>query len=114
MIPEIYANLVGFTGGILSILSFSFQLYKIYQDRSTKDLSYLFILFQFLVNLLNAIYGFLIESYPLIICNTIITILVGVLASIKYYIERNISNKILENKTPTVYDGGEFGILEEH
>jgi uncharacterized protein with PQ loop repeat len=76
---------IGYGGSILLIISFLAQMYLIYQNKQVENISYVFIILQLLVNIVYVIYDILIESYPLVLGNGSISILLILMAFQKYY-----------------------------
>lgn len=86
---EIVPLIIGYVGGTCSILSFLAQLWSVYKQKSAESLSYIFILFQFFVNTIYMIYGVLIKSAPLFVCNGAVCILLIVLVIMKWFYSRD-------------------------
>lgn len=79
-LPEI----LGWVGCILLIISFLAQLYSIQRTKQVNNISYLFILLQLIVNLMFFTYDLYIMSYPLIIGNGSVAILLVVMSLQKF------------------------------
>lgn len=77
--------LFGYTGTFLCISSFLFQIYQVFKNKSAKDVSYGFIIFQLLVNILFTIYNSIVFNLPLLINNSSLTGLILILLLQKIY-----------------------------
>ena len=79
------SDIFGYTGTILCIGSFLFQIYQVFKTKSAKDISYGFILLQLSVNILFTIYNSINFSIPLLLNNGTLVILTIVMFIQKYY-----------------------------
>jgi len=68
---EILTNIVGFTAAIVGTSLMLPQIIKSIKTKSVKDISFIMLWLYFFNCVLWAIYGALIVSWPVIICNTI-------------------------------------------
>ena len=71
---ELYTEIVGYIATFFSCIVLLPQLIKIITTNSSKDISFIFLLFNLLSSLSWFIYGILLESIPIIVCDTIMTI----------------------------------------
>ena len=62
-------DIFGYIGAILLTFLFIPQVYTTYKNRNTEGISYIFLILEFLAALNFIIYGFLINSLPIIIAN---------------------------------------------
>lgn len=67
MMDNVFANITGFTAGILIAVSLIPQLIKSYKTRSVRDISLLMLIIIMLGTALWVIYGILIKSTPIIL-----------------------------------------------
>ena len=63
-------DIFGYIGAVLLTLLFVPQVYTTYQTKNIEGLSYIFLILEFLAALNFIIYGFLINSIPIIIANS--------------------------------------------
>ena len=76
-------TVVGYIAATLTTLSFLPQVIKTWKTRSTKDISLaMFIAFCAGV-LLWAVYGVMIRSWPVIIANSVVLVLGGIILGLK-------------------------------
>lgn len=68
-------NLVGYVGSFLTSITFIPQVYKSWQSKSVGDLSVWMILIVITSTIVWLLYGFAINSGPVISANTIVLIL---------------------------------------
>ena len=80
-----WALVFGYTGTFLCVSSFLFQIYLVFKNKSTKDISYGFIVLQLLVNVLFTVYNSVIFNLPILLNNGIMTFLAIVLLFQKLY-----------------------------
>lgn len=66
-----YPEIIGYIAGVLTTIAFFPQVIKIYKSNQTNDLSLITFIIFFIGILSWLIYGFLINSKPLIITNLI-------------------------------------------
>lgn len=84
---EIPANMVeyiGYFGSFLTSVTFIPQVYKSWQSKSVGDLSVLMILIVVTSTIVWLVYGFAINSRPVIVANFIVLVLTLVLLYFKY------------------------------
>lgn len=62
----IVAEVIGYVGAVLCVLSFVFQMYKAYLNRSLVDMSWKFIILQLAVNVLYTTYNIMKFNMPLL------------------------------------------------
>ncbi len=78
-----FADLIGTSAAILTTVSFIPQVWQIWRTRHTKDISLgMYATFTFGVALWLA-YGILLQSWPIIIANSITTCLAGAVLIMK-------------------------------
>jgi len=83
---NIFTNILGFTAGIVMVITMIPQVLKSYRTKSVKDLSFLMLFLYISSAVLWLIYGLLIKSYPVVIMDAI-TICIGstqIVLKIKY------------------------------
>lgn len=71
------ADFIGYTAGALIIASFVPQIIKSYKTKSVKDLSLLMLVLIISATLLWIVYGFMIDSKPVIAVNAVYSLVVG-------------------------------------
>ena len=76
-------NVVGTLGGIVSSVTFLPQVIKIWQTKSTKDLSMMTLLFLVINVSLWLTYGILTKLNPIIITNSIVLTMVFIMVYFK-------------------------------
>ncbi len=68
-------NIIGYVGtGILAITLVP-QVYKTFRSKQANDLSWTYLFLQIIANVLFIIYGFGIDSLPVIISNCMVSVL---------------------------------------
>ena len=77
-------NIIGFTGTALLGVTMLPQVYKTFSEKKANDLSLCYLLLQFSANVLFIIYGYLIQSLPVIISNCIVFLCSSSLMYAKY------------------------------
>ena len=80
-----YTDIFGYICAIVSVLLYIPQLIHIIKRKSAKDVSSTFIILSILSGLIWTIYGFLIDSKPIIICDILIMIISILILIAKYY-----------------------------
>ena len=63
-------DIFGYIGAVLLTLLFVPQVYTTYKTKNIEGLSYIFLILEFFAALNFIIYGFLINSIPIIIANS--------------------------------------------
>lgn len=82
----VFANIIGYGGSVICILSFIFQMWLVYQNKSAKDISWLFIGLQLSVNILFTVYNLINFNPPLLLGNgTLVMLLIGLCGQKVYY-----------------------------
>ena len=77
-------NIIGYVGtGILAITLVP-QVYKTFRSKQANDLSWAYLFLQIIANVLFIIYGFGIDSLPVIISNCMVSVLSLSLVVAKY------------------------------
>lgn len=89
----VWTDLFAYIGSILCIASFIFLIYRVYKNKSAKDISYGFIGFQLAVNILFSINDIIIASFPLFLGNGSVTILVIIILGLKCMYRRNVGEE---------------------
>lgn len=82
---ETIVTIIMSIGGFLLVVSFISQNYKIFKNKSALDISYLFVLLQIIVDIIYVSYAAIFLLYPILITNSIITLLLLVMFSQKIY-----------------------------
>jgi len=80
------ADFIGYIAGALIILSIVPQIVKSYKTKSVKDLSLLMLVLMISATLLWIVYGFMIDSKPVIVVNGVylLVIVFQLFLKIKY------------------------------
>ena len=78
-------EIIGYIAGILIVTTMIPQIYLSLKTKDLKGLSLLMIIIFFFSMLLWSIYGFLIRSYPLLITNSLATVISGIQLFIKLF-----------------------------
>jgi MtN3 and saliva related transmembrane protein len=71
-----YVDLIGFLAGALTTFAYVPQIIKTWHRKSAKDLSRGWLLTAMVGSALWAVYGFIVNSYPLFIASVITVLLV--------------------------------------
>ena len=89
---DFWKELIGFTGGLCLSIQLLPQILKAIKTKKTMDLSYLFLITSILGSLIVIIYGFLIDSFSIIVTIMISLVLkiILVLLKMKYDKQQNI------------------------
>ena len=69
-------DIIGYLGGILIVVSFIPQVIKTYRTKSVKDLSLWMLIATIFGSVFWLMYGILISSMPIIVMNSIFSIIV--------------------------------------
>ncbi len=85
-----WIDIVGYTGSLLTSITFIPQVYKSWQTRSVGDLSIWMILIVITSTTVWLLYGFAINSGPVISANIVVLILSLLLLYFKLTFKRNI------------------------
>ena len=83
-----WIDLIGYGAGLLVIMVPIPQIIHMIRTKRAKDLSYGIIIILLLTSILYAIYGFLINSWPLIITDTVSGVLVILMLVLKLYYDK--------------------------
>jgi len=75
---------VGYVGGVFLCLILVPQLYKVIKLKQTDQISSIFIILAIMTSILFLVYGFLINSIPLIVSNIITALQNSALLILKY------------------------------
>lgn len=94
---DIRNEIIGFIGGILLSIQLLPQIIKSIKTKSTKDISYIFLVTSILGSIIMIIYGFLVNSISIIITLLVSCILKIILLLLKLKYDNNIF-KIHEEK----------------
>ena len=70
-----WIEIAGHGGALLSSITFIPQVYKAWQTKSVGDLSFTMMIIVFTSTIIWLIYGVALELWPVITCNTIISLL---------------------------------------
>jgi MtN3 and saliva related transmembrane protein len=76
-------DILGFSAGVITTLAFIPQVLKTWKSRSTNDLSLLWLLSFGIGVGMWLVYGFLLNSPPIIAANGATLVLIGVLLAVK-------------------------------
>ncbi len=81
-----HIEILGFVAATISTVGFIPQVYKVWREKSTRDISLTMYLFLALGLLLWLIYGVFIQSVPVIVANgaTLLLVLSVIFFKIKY------------------------------
>ncbi len=81
-----HIEILGFVAATISTVGFIPQVYKVWKEKSTRDISLTMYLFLALGLLLWLIYGVFIQSVPVIVANgaTLLLVLSVIFFKIKY------------------------------
>lgn len=82
---ETIMSFLMYIGGAILVISFLTQNYAIFKNKSAVDIAYLFIILQLVVNVLYVSYAAVFLLYPIMITNSIITILLVIMFFQKIY-----------------------------
>lgn len=91
--------LLGYTAGVFTTFGSLPQIIQAIKTKSTKDLSYTSLVIIDVGVTLWAIYGLLVNDYPLVVWDVITCVLYTTLIGIKYYYERE-STRISRESHP--------------
>jgi MtN3 and saliva related transmembrane protein len=80
---------VGYLGSVLLGLTLVPQVHRTYTLKSTRDLSIFYLILQALSNVCFLIYGYLIKSVPVLLCNGFVIIFTGSLLFAKWKFRSN-------------------------
>ena len=67
---------IGYTAGLLAMISFVPQVVKTFQSKSASDISLPMLFLTLVTNILYIVYGFLLKLYPILIMIGIMTLIV--------------------------------------
>ena len=81
-------ELLGYIGGFSIVITYLFQLVKVYKTQSTVDLSIKFLIAAMTGTIFMLAYGIFINQMPLIVANVLIGIEVGLKMFGKIYFEK--------------------------
>ena len=76
-------DFIGYFAGFLTTISTLPQAYKSFKTKSTRDLSYLYLSVLTVGVFVWVIYGFLINSYPVIVTNSVSFVLILLIDALK-------------------------------
>lgn len=83
-----WIDMAGYAGSFLSSITFIPQVYKAWQSKSVGDLSLYMMLIVFTSTVIWLVYGFALNLWPVILCNSIICVLSLLLIYFKYSFKR--------------------------
>lgn len=78
-----YIEILGLVAATLTTAAFVPQVYKTWQEKSTKDISLTMYLVMFVGVMLWGIYGMLIESFPVTLANALTALLLFIMLVLK-------------------------------
>jgi MtN3 and saliva related transmembrane protein len=78
-----YIEILGLVAATLTTAAFVPQVYKTWQEKSTKDISLTMYLVMFVGVVLWGIYGILIESFPVTLANALTALLLFIMLVLK-------------------------------
>ena len=95
----VYESL-GYIGGGLVCVTYFPQVLRVYQTKSTKDISLIFLILGLTASIFMTIYGFFINELPLMITNPIIgsEIILLLIAKIIYDKDNICKKKLIEQE----------------
>jgi MtN3 and saliva related transmembrane protein len=82
-LPAQWVELIGYFGSFLTSITFIPQVYKSWKSKSVGDLSIWMVLIVITSTIVWLVYGFAIQSGPVILANSIVFILTLVLLGFK-------------------------------
>ena len=91
---DLWKEAVGFTGGIFLSIQLLPQILKAIKTKKTKDLSYLFLMTSIFGSIIIIIYGFLIDSFSIIVTILISLVLKIILLLLKMKYDRQQNIKV--------------------
>ncbi|MBW3014790.1 hypothetical protein KY330_00040 [Candidatus Woesearchaeota archaeon] len=71
-------DIIGYTAGVLTLVLMLPQIIKSYKRKSVDDVSFFMVLFFGIAVLLWAVYGYLINSMPLLITDAVAVLLTAI------------------------------------
>lgn len=80
---EIFINIIGYSAAFFGTILMLPQTYKSYKTKKTDDLSMSMLIVYIINCALWEVYGWMIDSYPIIVCNFIALLIGLVQISIK-------------------------------
>ncbi len=78
-----WIDITGYVGSFLSAITFFPQVYKAWKTKSVGDLSLSMILIVFTSTIVWIVYGVALDLKPVILCNSIMSVLVATLIYFK-------------------------------
>lgn len=84
MNPEI----IGYIGTVISTVSFIPQVIKVYKTKQAKDISYPAFSLIGIGNVIWLMYGIMTDSFPIILANALIGLLVLIIILLKFRYEK--------------------------
>ena len=78
-----YIEILGLVAATLTTSAFVPQVYKTWQQKSTRDISLTMYLIMFIGVVLWCIYGILIESFPVTLANALTALLLFIMLVLK-------------------------------
>jgi MtN3 and saliva related transmembrane protein len=88
-LPAQWVELIGYFGSFLTSITFIPQVYKSWKSKSVGDLSIWMVLIVITSTIVWLVYGFAIQSGPVILANTIVFVLTLVLLGFKLSFPKN-------------------------
>lgn len=83
-----YNEIIGYSCTILTCITFLPQLFHMWNSKKTKDVSMYFLVLNQFMYALWIYYGILIVNWPIIICDTFISIINFIMILIKIYFDK--------------------------
>ena len=71
---SIYVDTLGFIGTFILGITLFPQVYKTFTEKQAKNLSLVYLILQFSANIIFIIYGYLINSWPVLVSNSIVSL----------------------------------------
>jgi MtN3 and saliva related transmembrane protein len=68
---DLLTDTIGYIAAFLGAILLLPQVWKSYRSRSARDISLIMVIAYLIATLLWLIYGYLIQSYPVIVCNAV-------------------------------------------
>ncbi len=84
MVPSVIVDTVGFVGTAILGVTMLPQVYKTFREKKANDLSLSYLVLQLIANVLFLVYGYFIESLPVVISNGIVFLCSSSLIYAKY------------------------------
>ena len=88
-------DLIGYTAGVIAMVTFLPQLIKTLRTKKASDISMLMLLLTLATNVLYVVYGFLLSLYPVVIMLGVMTcmVILQIMLTLKYNKDAKMANK---------------------